>query len=54
MADFDYEEYGLTPLERPSDVKATSTGDDYYDNLTEGQRQEIRQDARRLARFVSS
>ena len=38
MADFDYEKYGLVRPERPTDVKATSTGDDYYDNLSDGQR----------------
>ena len=39
MAEFKFEDYGLTPPKRPNEVKATSTGDDYYDNLTPGQRQ---------------
>ena len=41
MADFNYEEYGLKPLDLGNQVKSTSTGDDYYDNLTKGQRKKF-------------
>ena len=41
MAGFNYEEYGLTPLDLNNEVKSTSTGDDYYDNLSEGQRKKF-------------